>query len=56
MTMNNEGEKERPQRDKRETLRERIVVAINVTFFFHILGETGGLAHVASQGSSILGY
>jgi hypothetical protein len=54
--MNNEGEKERPQSDKRETLKERIVAAINVTFFSHILGEMGELAHVASQGSSILGY
>ncbi len=56
LTTNNEGEKKRPQRDKRETLRERIVVAIDVTFFFHILGEMSGQAHVASQGSSILGY
>jgi hypothetical protein len=54
--MNNEGEKERPQKDKTKTSREKIVVAINVTSFFHILGETGGLAHVASQGLSILGY
>jgi len=55
-TTNKEGEKERPQINKREKLRERIATAIFVTFFFHILGETDGLVDVASQGSLILGY
>jgi hypothetical protein len=36
--------------------RERITVAIAPTFFFHILGKTSVLVHVASQGSLILGY
>jgi hypothetical protein len=36
--------------------KERIAVAIAPKFFFHILGEMSVLAHVASQGSLILGY
>jgi hypothetical protein len=65
LTTNKKGKKERPQRNERERerivamemrRRERIAVAIAPTFFSHILRETGILAHVAPQGSSILGY
>jgi hypothetical protein len=41
-----ERKKKKPQRDKRETLRERIATAIVGTFFSHILGEMDELVPV----------
>ncbi len=48
-----EGNKEKPQRHKKETLKEKIAMAIVRMVFFHILGRMGELVHVASEGLSI---
>jgi hypothetical protein len=57
LIIDREGKKkETSERDVKETLRKRITTTIAATFFSHIWGEKGGLAHVASQGSSILRY
>jgi hypothetical protein len=50
------GREKENRGDGDEKERKKIVVAIAPMFFSHILGETGILAHVASQGSSILRY
>jgi hypothetical protein len=37
-------------------LRKTITTIVTTTLLFHIWGENGGLAHVASKGLSILRY
>jgi hypothetical protein len=49
LRIDKKGKKEKPKRDYTEALQERIVTTITTTFFSQILGEMGGLAHVASQ-------
>jgi hypothetical protein len=48
--INKKGEKKRLQRNERKINKEKIVMAIITILFFH------KLAHVASQGSSILRF